>query len=314
MTSELHTIFGAGQVGRQLASLLLDAGHRVRMVRRGPAGPARANLTWMRGDASDRVFADKACVGAHVVYNCANPTKYHKWHGVIEPLFNAIRDAAGRAGARLVVLDNLYMYGAPDAAPFNEQTPMNPCSNKGALRAALATDLMAAHERGDVQVACGRASDYFGPGATNVAIFGDRFFERLAAGKPVELMGNPELARSYSYLPDVARGLMILGTRPETTGRVWHLPVAHQGTTLDLVAQLAAQLGVAPSHKVVPRWLLRTLGVAIPLLSAVAEMVYQWERPFVVDDAQFCATFGVAPTDIEVAVRDTAAALSHTNW
>jgi len=302
----LHTIFGAGQVGRLVANELLSKGHLVRLVRRGPAGDARQGLTWMRGDVTDSSFADEACRGAAVVYNCASPTQYHRWHELLPTLFDAVREAATREQARLVVLDNLYMVGCPTQEPFDEDTAQEPCSRKGELRARLRRELFEAHERGDVRVTSGHASDYFGPDAANVSVFMPRLFERLRQGKPVELLGDPNMRHSYSYTPDVARGLATLGTHAAADGKAWHLPVAHQGTTAELVARFAEALDVEPRIRRVPTWVVRAGGLFVPLLRSVAEMVYQWESPFVVDDRRFCDAFGVAATPIDDAVRETA--------
>ena len=298
----LHTIFGAGQVGLRLAHELLDRGLRVRLVRRGPAGAARPGLTWMSGDVTDRGFADEAARGAAVVYNCVNPPDYARWEGVLEPLARAVRGAATRAGARLVVLDCLYMVGIPDAAPFDEDTPMRPVSRKGELRAQLVEELFDAHRRGEVEVTTGRASDFFGPATPHSVLFNPRALERLRAGKPVECFGDPGMPHGYSYTPDVARGLALLGTRDEALGKVWHLPLAWAGSSRDLVARAGALLGVEGRVRAVPNWALTALGVVSPTLRAVREMVYQWEHPYVIDDRRFRASFGVEPTPIDAAL------------
>jgi hypothetical protein len=43
------------------------------------------------------------------------------------------------------------------------------------------------------------------------------------------------------------------------------------------------------------------------MLREVAEMMYQWEVPFIVDDTRFRSTFGVAATPVETQVAETAA-------
>ncbi|MEZ4454204.1 MAG: NAD-dependent epimerase/dehydratase family protein [Nannocystaceae bacterium] len=301
----LHTIFGAGQVGTKLASLLLDRGHRVRLVRRGPAGAPRPGLTWMSGDLTDQAFADEAARGAAAVYHCANPADYSRWHGVVEPLARAVRGAATRAGARLVVLDCLYMYGDPRALPFDEDTPMRPCSRKGELRALLAEEHFAAHRRGEVEVTSGRASDYFGPGTPLSMVLHERGIARLRAGKSVEVFGDPDQPHAYNYTPDVARGLVELGTHPEAVGRVFHLPASWTGTTRGLIDQAAALLGVAGGVRPVPRWLLAGMGLFSPLMRSMREMVYQFEIPYVIDDRRFRATFGVEATPIGEALART---------
>jgi len=306
-TPDVHTIIGAGQIGLPLARLLADAGYRVRLVRRSAPGPEIPGVTWLQGDITDPAFATRACQGATVVYNCANPPDYHRWDGVIQPLFGAIQAAATAAGARLVVLDNLYAYGPTGGVPLTEQTPERPTSVKGKLRKALTDELRAAHARGELSVSIGRASDYFGP-RTPASVYGDRLLDALQAGRAVELFGPPELPRAWSYTHDVATGLAVLGTHPESAGRVWHLPVAASGSTQELLDAFAAELGVPLKTRRVPRWALRGVGMFVPALGAMVEMLYQWEEPFVVDDSAFCEAFGVSPTPLHQAVAETVAA------
>jgi nucleoside-diphosphate-sugar epimerase len=303
--SEIHTIFGAGQVGVQLARILAEQGKQVRLVRRSPAGPAIDGVVWLRGDVTDESFADEACRGASVVYNCTNPPDYHRWGNVLVPLFTAVWKAAARAGARVVVLDNLYMYGRPETVPFDERTPMRPCSEKGALRKQLVDELFAAHARGEVVATSGRASDYFGPDTPKAVLFNPRFFARLNKGAAVEVMGDADQPHSYSYTPDVARGLAILGTHEAAVGRAWHLPVAAQLTSRELIERFAAAAGRPVKLRRVPRWLLEGVGMVVPLVRAVVEMLYQFEMPYVLDDADFRRTFGIGPTPLDEAIDAT---------
>jgi nucleoside-diphosphate-sugar epimerase len=306
----LHVILGAGQVGTQLADRLLADGLRVRVVRRGAPGPERPGLEWRSGDLGDVAFARAACAGAAVVYHVTNPPHYHRWAEELPPLGRAALEGARSAGAKLVVLDNLYMVGRPDKVPFDEDVPMRPCSRKGELRKRLVDDYLAAHARGEVRFTSGRASDFFGPGASAMSGFGDHLASCLRRKKPVEVFGNPDLPRSYSYIPDVARGLALLGTREEAMSRrVWHLPVAWQGTTRELVARIGAALGVEAKVRPVSDFMLAIIGVFVPMLGAIREMTYQWKIPYLVDDGRFRAAFGVEPTPADEAIRAAAEAL-----
>ncbi len=304
-TPEIHTVLGAGQIGLLLARRLARAGREVRLVRRNEGGPKIAGVRRIRGDITAPSFADEVCAGATTVYNCLSPAAYHRWNEELPPLWRGAMGGATRAGARLVVLDNLYMIGQAPTQPFDEQTKENPCSEKGELRAKLAEELFAAHRRGDVCATSGRASDFFGPHTPLSAIFHPRFFARLAKGKPVEVMGDPDQPHSYSYTPDVARGLEILGTHEHAPGRVWHLPVASQLTTRELIETFARRLGVNANVRVIPRWMLRAIGLFAPVVGAAVEMVYQWEGPQLVSDAQFCRTFNCKATTLDVAVEST---------
>jgi nucleoside-diphosphate-sugar epimerase len=185
---------------------------------------------------------------------------------------------------------------------------MTATTRKGALRAKLYAELRARADRGDFHLTTGRAADFFGPEAVFGAIFSTRSYERLAAGKPVEVMGDPDRIHSYSYIPDVARGLAILGTEPTPDGGIFHLPVSWQGTTRELLDLVARELG-HPQTKIrqLPSWFLRAAGTFVPLLAAVAEMTYQWESDYILDDARFRETFGAAATSPNDAVRETVA-------
>jgi nucleoside-diphosphate-sugar epimerase len=300
----LHVILGAGQIGTRLAQLLLDRGVRVRQVRRGPAGPARPGLEWRSGDITDLAFAEEATRGAAVVYDCMNP-QYHQWNELLLPMARGALHGAAKARARLVALDCLYMYGRP-TGPMTEDSPLVPVSKKGELRVALGALRLDAHRRGDVAVAIGRASDFFGADLPYSG-WSDRFYRRVLAGKSAECMGDPDMVHSYTYADDIATALAVLGSRDEAPGRVWHLPTPPAETTRALASRLGRALGIDIEVKRVPKLVLRAAGLFVPFMREVVEMTYQWEVPFVIDDSRFRAAFGVGPTPIETAVAATAA-------
>jgi nucleoside-diphosphate-sugar epimerase len=261
----------------------------------------------MQGDVLDPAFMDRACEGAEVVYNTANPAQYHRWESLLPPLARAVREGAARAGARLVILDNLYMYGHTEDGFMREDTPMRPRNVMGELRKRLADEAFEAHARGELRVTSGRASDYYGPGTVNAAVFLPRTMERLAAGKAVEVIGNPDTRHSYSYLPDVARALAVLGTHPEADGRAWHLPTSWHGTTRELLQRFADHHGQELQVRHIPRWVLNAAGFVMPLMRAVASMNYQWDEDFILNDSNCRETFGFTPTPVDEAVKQTAA-------
>jgi hypothetical protein len=201
VSGELHLLFGAGQVGSRLARLLLESGRRVRIAKRSSAGvPSGAEVAC--GDATDPGFCAEAARGARVVYHCMNPPYSTRvWAEVVPRLMDNLIAAAGRAGARLVVLDNLYLLGRPGGRPLDEDTPIRPCSAKGEIRARAAERLFEAHRRGDVEATTGRASDYYGPGGT-LTHLGDQFWRPALAGKTAWVLLDPDAIHTYHYIPD----------------------------------------------------------------------------------------------------------------
>jgi nucleoside-diphosphate-sugar epimerase len=302
--SNLHVVLGAGQIGTLVAERLIARGHRVRQVRRSPAMPV-AGADMVNGDVADPAFAVAACRGADVVYHCVNP-KYHTWARDLEPLALGTIEGASAAGARLVVLDNLYHFGASPDAPFTERSPVHPISKKGALRARIRERFLDAHARGALTVAIARAGDYFGPGVVD-SHFGDRFWSRVLAGKDAECLGDPDQPHSYAYSEDVADALLTLGARDEAGGREWIVPHPPARSHRQLAAALGAALGLEVKTHRLPLWLLRTIGLVSPIMRELPEIAYQWEGPFVVDDTAFRTTFGVEATPLATAIERTAA-------
>ncbi len=304
--SQLHVVFGAGQVGPLVAARLAAAGHQVRLVRRSDR-PAGAGVQVVRADAGDPAAAAEAVRGAAVVYHCMNPASYsaQAWAVELPRLQAALLQAAARAGARLVVLDNLYALGRTGGRPMTEATPLNPCSKKGEIRARLQRERDEAARRGDVRVVTGRASDFYGPGGVGTH-FADRFWRPALAGKSIGGVVNPETPHTYHFIPDVAAGLAALGQDPGAEG-IFHLPCQPAESTQALVARLANALGRPITLGRIPPLLLKLMALGMPILKEVNEMAYQWDEPFEVDDARFRGRYGDLATHWDEAARATVA-------
>jgi nucleoside-diphosphate-sugar epimerase len=304
---QLHVVLGAGQVGPLLARQLAVAGHRVRMVSRSRPRQVEG-VEWMPGDLSDVDVARQVIAGASVVYNCANPMRYDQWETLLPPLARAVQAAVSGSGARLVVLDNLYMYGAADGGVIRDDTPDKPQSRKGALRAKLADELFDAQARGELQVSVGRAADFFGAESARSATFHPLFFKRLARGKASPVLGDPDLTHAHAYMPDVARALFLLGTQPRHRERAWLLPATWNGSVRGLFEQFGHAAGRSVKPLRVPAWLWPALGLFDAELTAIPEMLHQWNAPMMIDDSTFRRQFDMEPTPIAQAVRETLAA------
>jgi nucleoside-diphosphate-sugar epimerase len=303
---QLHVVLGAtGGAGGALVSELAGGGHWVRAVSRKPTADLPEGVEQMAADAADPAQTRTACAGATVVYHCVQPP-YQRWAAEFPPLTQSIADGAAAAGARLVYADNLYAYG-PVHGPITEDLPAQPTTNKGRIRAVMAERLLAAHRSGTLQVAIGRSSDYYGPGGAN-SVVGDILFGAAVKGNRARWLGRMDLPHSLNYLPDVARALIILGARPEALGEVWHLPAAEPVTGRGFVELIAAALGRPVKVTATSRLALRLAGLFDPRARESAEMLYQWERPFVLDASKFQRAFGpLEPTPHPQAVAATVA-------
>lgn len=304
MESTLHVVVGAGQVGRVVAAALARRGETVRIVSRSGTDPGIPGVTPARADVSDPQQAKDVCTGASTVFQIANPP-YTAWPEQFPPIQRSLLDAAAAADALYVSAENLYGYG-PHDGPLTEDLPLVATGRKGAVRAAMCAEVLEAHRSGRVRTTAGRAADYVGPGAPGSS-FGERFFGPLVAGKKAQVLGDPGQLHSVSYVPDVARGLVTLATDERAWGRSWHLPVAPAVTQHELAALAAAAAGTKGGVQTLPTWLAKLAGRFNPMLRELVEMLYEFDRPFVVDDSAFTSTFGWTATPLGEAVATTVA-------
>ena len=299
-----HVVFGAGPLGRATADALVARGLDVALVSRSARGPDVPGARAVSADLADRTATRAAAFGAAALYFCAQPP-YHRWTQEFPPLQTAVIDAARDSGARLIVAENLYCYG-PVSEPMTEALPLRPNTRKGHVRAAMNEALMEAHGRGEVDVAVARGSDFFGPGVAGSAV-GERLFGAIAAGRPAEVYGDPAQPHSYTFVRDFGEALAILGTDARSSGQVWHVPNAPAVSTEAFVRLAARLVGTAPRLRRVGVLPLRLFGLFVPPAREMIEMLYEFDRPFVVDHAKFAGTFGDISTPLESALSQTLA-------
>ena len=301
----LHVVFGAGQVGRALAAHLTGMGLPVRAVSRSRPSEPVEGVEWRAADASDPTAAADAAQGASVVYQCLN-APYTDWPERFPPLQRGVMAAAEHNGALLVSLENLYGYGPTGGMAMTEDLPLAATTVKGRTRAAMTQELLAAAGAGRVRIAIGRASDFFGAGATESSL-GERVFGNAVAGQRVDFIGNPDLPHTYSYIPDIATGLATLGTDERAVGGVWHLPGPETVTTRQLLELVADDVGHPVGVRSLPKLAVRALGLFNPTIRELVELSYEFEQPFVLDTTKYQSTFGTEATPLATAIAATVA-------
>jgi nucleoside-diphosphate-sugar epimerase len=301
----MHVVLGVGQVGRAVADRLTASGVAVRAVSRHRPPNLSQGVDWRQADLTDAEAAADAVKGATVVYQCLN-VPYTKWPQLFPPLQGAVLAATERAEAVLVTLENVYGYGSTGGGPLTEDLPLAATTSKGRTRAAMAAELLAAAESGRVRMTIGRASDFFGAGVVESTL-GSRVFGNALAGKRADFIGDPDLQHTYSYVPDIAAGLITLGNDDRAIGQVWHLPGPQTVTTRALLDLIADEVGHPVGVRAVPQLVLQVGGLLSPMLRGLAEMAYQFQQPFVMDTSKFRATFSTATTPLVTAVADTIA-------
>ena len=304
--SKVTVLGAAGGTGGAVVRELASRGHDVTAAsRRGDAAGAESAKA-VTADLDDPEQVAAACAGSDVVVMAAN-TPYSTWPTQLAPMVDRALDAAASAGARFVMVDNLYAYGAP-TEPITEATPQATATRKGRLRRALGERLLAAHRKGRARVSIGRFSDAYGPGATNTLVYMLGIKPALAGKRPRAFI-DADQPHAFGYLPDVARGLATLVERPEADGRAWILPAAPAITQRELLGLVCREAGLGPRIGLVSRPMLALGGLFDAQLREARELTDQWDRPYRTDASQFEAAFGrLATTPHDRAVAETVAA------
>jgi nucleoside-diphosphate-sugar epimerase len=301
-----HVIFGTGAIGLSLLDALRRRGETARLVNRSGSARVPDAVEVVGGDARNPAFTTEVARGAKVVYQTLNPP-YPEWTEQFPLLQAGVLAAAEATGARLVSMENVYMYGRPAGQPLTEERAYEAHTTKGQLRGRMAQELLAAHDAGRVEVTIGRASDYFGPRGGAQSNLGDRLFPAALAGKTATVLGDPDQPHTYTFIPDIGEALATLGEHPDAPGQVWHLPNDSDTRTTRQIVEIVFQQAGHPRAKLraMPAVLLRGLGLVNPTMRELVEMQYQFEEPFIVDSNKIANKLGVEATPMEQALAET---------
>lgn len=300
-----HVVLGTGAIGRAVMRELVERGDSVRMVNRsGEMEEVPAGVEVVSSDLYDPARVKEVTRGAKVVYQSAQPN-YNEWETKFPPLQQSIIDGLAGSGAKLVLVENLYMYGALNGTPMREDMPYNAHSRKGKVRGEMSKVAFEAHEAGKLRVTAGRGSDFFGPWGLPSSM-GERAFYPLLDGKAAQIVGRLDIPHTHTYVKDFGNALVILGERDEADGQAWHVPNDMPRITQgDMVRMFAEIAGVDPKMSSMGRLMMWIGGLFIPEAKESVEMMYEFEQPFIVDSSRFENTFGMKATPMRKAMMET---------
>ncbi|YCK82574.1 NAD-dependent epimerase/dehydratase family protein [Arthrobacter sp. D3-18] len=300
----MYVVTGAGPVGYTVAEQLAEQGHHVRVLTRSGSGPEHPLVERMRVDASDRGQLTQAITGATAVFHCIHGSAYRAavWAAELPQAEQVVMEAAGAAGAVVVFPESHYPYSEPDRI-MSEVSPREATSGKRGIRAQL-LKAREAHTANTVSVVAG---DFFGP-RVKMAHAGERMVPLVLSGKPIQVIGSADQPHSFTYVPDLAAAMIVAAQKPELWNSVLHAPTGSPMTQREVAAAYAGAAGVVtPKVSAVPGWILRVAGVFSTDMRELAEMLYQFERPFVMDSSESQRLLGLEPTPLPEAAVATVA-------
>ena len=294
----MQTILGSGgAIGTELAKVLPTYTNEVRLVSRNPV-KINPNDEIFAADLTDKESAIEAVKGSEVAYLVVGlPYDAKIWESTWPLIVENTLEACQINNCKLVFFDNIYMYHPDSIGNMTEDNEVNPVTRKGEVRARIAQRIMEASAKGDLQALIARSADFYGPSVKDVSMLTEMVFKPLSNGKKAQCLGNMDVKHSFTFTPDAGKATAMLGNAEDTFGEVWHLPTAPNPHTIrELVNLIAAELKVAPRFMSAGKFMVRMMGLFVPIMKEMVEMMYQYERDYVFISDKFEKRFDFKTT------------------
>ena len=301
----MQTILGSGgAIGIPLAKALTQFTDQIRQVSRNPA---KINPTdqLFQADLTDADQTMKAVEGSEVAYLTAGfPYDTKVWESIWPKVMDNVLKACEASKSKLVFFDNIYMYDPDTIGSMTETNPIAPRSKKGKTRARIAKMVLDAVDQGKVEALIARSADFYGPGIKDISLLTETVFKPLSEGKKANCLGRIDRKHSFTYTPDAGKATALLGNTPDAYGQVWHVPTASNPPTMkELIERISGALGVTPQYRVAGKTMVRLIGLFVPVMREMVEMLYQYEQDYVFISDKFEKRFGIQPTSYEEGVK-----------
>ena len=309
-----QTILGSGgAIGIELAKALISYTSDIRLVSRNPK-KVNLNDELFPADLTIREDVFKAIEGSEIVYVTVG-FAYNAtiWQKLWPPFIRNVIDACILYNVKMVFFDNVYAIGGDHVKHITEESPISPCSKKGEVRAEVDKLILDAIEHRKLNAIIARSADFFSEvKATSMSM--NLIYDNLIKGKKAQWLCDAKKVHNMSYTPDLAMGTAILGNTPDAYNQIWNLPTDSEKITGEgWVNLFAKEMNVNNKYQVLPNWLIKILGLFIPIMKELPEMNYQYDRDYFFDSSKFNKRFNYTPTKNAVAVKQTIEKLAKLN-
>ena len=307
-----QTILGSGgAIGIELAKALRTYTNDIRLASRHPKRVNPEDEIF-QADFTDREQLFGAVENSEIVYVTVGFAYNIKvWKREWPPFIKNVLDACLQNNSKLVFFDNVYAIGGDNVSHITENSPISPSSKKGEVRAQVDRLILESIEKKGLNVIIARSADFFSDVKGNSMVM-NLIYDNLVKGKKAQWLCDATKVHSMSYTPDLAAGTAILGNTPDAYNQIWNLPTDTEKITgAGWVNLFAAEMGTGNEYQVLPNWLMKALGLFIPIMKELPEMNYQYDRDYFFDSSKFNNHFNYTPTTNANAVKETIARLKN---
>ncbi|MCY1654911.1 UDP-glucose 4-epimerase GalE [Mesorhizobium sp. B2-3-3] len=260
---------GAGYIGAHVAKAMTGAGERVVVLddmTTGIAGRLPAEVTLVRGSASDRAVLDRV-LAEHAVTGVVHlAAKKQVGESVEKPLLYyrenvtglaVLLEAVVAAGVkRFLFSSSAAVYGVPDVDLITEETPCAPINPYGETKLAGEWLVRAAGRAHGISTACLRYFNVAGaaePELADTGVFNvvPMFFDRLTRGEAPRIFGDgyptPDgtCVRDYIHVADLAEAHLAVARHLDGTPEGGDLTVnigRGEGVSVRRLAELVGEV------------------------------------------------------------------------
>jgi nucleoside-diphosphate-sugar epimerase len=309
-----QTILGAGgAVGIELAKALKDYTSDIRLVNRNPVKVNETDSLFP-ADLTKREDVFQAIKGSSATYvTIGFPYSTKVWKNLWPPFIKNVIEACMLYNSKLVFFDNVYAIGGNNVNHITEDSPINPTSGKGEVRAEVDRLILKSIEKDKLQAIIARAPDFFGGTSRQNSIIMNLVYDNFAKGKKAQWFCNAKVVHSMGYVPDLAKGTALLGNTPHAYNQIWNLPTSKEKTTGEgWINLFASAMNTKNDYTVLPNWLVKGIGLFVPVMSELAEMNYQYDRDYYFDSTRFNEFFNYQPTSNADAVKQAIEQIQNT--
>jgi len=300
----LHTILGAGgPVGKSLAAALGNLNKPVRLVSRHPLVGDNAQ-SWFKADLTIQQDVIDALKDTEVGYlTIGLPYSTKLWSEYWRLVMKNVTTACVHHGTRLVFFDNIYAISPQHLNPITESSAIQPCSKKGEIREEVTKVLMEAVERKGLMGLIARSADFLTL-EENKGLIKPLLYDRMKKNQRAQWICNANVIHNFSYLPDLGKGTALLGTTPDVMQQVWNLPTDPTPMTgVDWIRLMAEEMPASEKYTVISAGMIKFLGLFVPYMRELVEMLYQYDRDYYFDSSKFNRYFKFIPTPPREAIQ-----------
>ena len=302
----MQTILGAnGTIGSVLAKELMKYTDKIRLVSRNPKKVNESDELFP-ADLSNQGVVDQAIEGSDVVYVVVGfDYKLEVWEEKWPKFMRAVINACIRHNARLVFFDNVYLYDINEIPHMTEESQINPPSKKGAVRKQIAQMVMDEVKAGRLMALIARSADFYGPD-NDKSFVNEMVYKNFKKGMRANWFINADKKHSFTFTPDAAKATALLGNTDDAFNTIWHLPTDKNVLTgRQFIELFSKEMKVANKLFVMPLWVIKIVGIFVPVMKEMPEMMYQYDRDYFFDSSKFEKRFNFKTTTYPEGVKLT---------